>query len=99
MIQVINDKGNVFAHVHTDVVWTRQQIRRLIHQVGGKDPVGQSLFVILVKFGQTIGKEEIAQGAIRGGNGILGLNPMHGNGAAVGTQAHDLGSGAAHIET
>ena len=37
MIQCINDQCNVFAHITVDIVWSGQQFRGLVDQVGGQD--------------------------------------------------------------
>jgi len=49
MIEVVDNKGNILAHIHINIVWSLKKIRGLIHQVRGQNPVNDSLIVILVK--------------------------------------------------
>lgn len=57
MVQIIDDKGNILAHIHIDVVRTLQQIRSLVYQIGCQDPVNKSVLIIFVKFCKAIGKK------------------------------------------
>ena len=52
MVQIVDDKGNVLAHIYAGIVGLRQKLRRLVYQVGGEDPVDQAVLIILVKLGQ-----------------------------------------------
>ena len=56
MIQVVNDKGNVLAHINVNVIRSFKQVRSLVNQVGGQDPVYDTLFIVLVKLGKPAGK-------------------------------------------
>ena len=57
MVQIVDDKGNVLAHIYAGIVGLRQKLRRLVYQVGGEDPVDQAVLVVLVKFGEAVGEE------------------------------------------
>lgn len=57
MIQVVDNQGDVLAHVHVDVVRTGEKLRRLVHQVGGQDAVDQAVFIILIELIQPVRKQ------------------------------------------
>lgn len=42
VIQGVDDQGDVFAHITVDIVWSGQQFRGLVDQVGGQDAVESS---------------------------------------------------------
>ena len=48
---------------------------------------------------QRVGKKEIPQGTVEGGDGVLGLDPVHGDSGAIAAQPHDFGGGATDINT
>ena len=49
MIKVVDNEGNILAHIHINVVGSLKKIRSLIYQVCGQYPVNDSLIIILVK--------------------------------------------------
>ena len=57
MIQGVDDQGDIFAHITVDIVWSDQQFRGLVDQVGGQDAVESSFFVGFVEFGQSVGEQ------------------------------------------
>ena len=59
MIEVVDNKGNILAHIHINIVWSLKKIRGLIHQVRGQNPVNDSLIVILVKLCKSSCKQDL----------------------------------------
>ena len=43
MIKVVDNEGNIFAHIHINIVRSLKKIRSLIYQVRGQYPVNDSL--------------------------------------------------------
>ena len=50
VIQGVDDQGDIFAHITVDIVWSDQQFRGLVDQVGGQDAVEGSFFVGFIEF-------------------------------------------------
>ena len=57
MIQCIDDKSNIFAHITVDVIWFRQKLRCLVDQVCRKDTVNNTVFICFVEFLHTVCKQ------------------------------------------
>ena len=57
MVQRIDQKSDVFAHVAADVIFAGQKLRGLIYQVGSQYAIEQSFFVSLIEFFHTIGEQ------------------------------------------
>ena len=46
---------------------------------------------------EAVGKKKIPHGPVQGGDGVLGLDPVHGDGGPAGLQTHNFGGGAADV--
>lgn len=57
VIQRVDQKSDVLAQIAVDIIGALQQFRCLIYQIGGQDPVKNPLFIGLIKFIQSVGKE------------------------------------------
>ena len=57
MVQRIDQKSDVFAHVAADVIFAGQKLRGLIYQVSSQYAIEQSFFVSLIEFFHTIGEQ------------------------------------------
>ena len=57
MIDIVNQQSNILAHVHIDIIGPGQKLLCLINQIRGENAADQSIFIIVIEFFQTAGKQ------------------------------------------
>ena len=63
MIQSVDQKCDIFAHITVDIVRFRQKIRRLVDQVGCQDTVDDTILVRLIKLIHTVREQTECSGS------------------------------------
>ena len=57
MVHVIDQKRNILAHININIIRSGKELRRLVNQVCGKDPVDDPLLIIFIKLLKSAGKQ------------------------------------------
>ena len=63
VIQSVDQKCDIFAHITVDIVRFRQKIRRLVDQVGCQDTVDDTILVRLIKLVHTVREQTECSGS------------------------------------
>lgn len=72
MVQGINQKSDVFAHITADIVGALQQFGSLVYQICGQDTCNESFLISLIELLQAIG-EQAKSGEYKDTSGFAGL--------------------------
>ena len=57
MVQRVDQKSHVLAHIAVHIIGPGQKFRRLIDQVGGEDGIDDPFLIGLVELLQTVGEK------------------------------------------
>ena len=60
MVDDVHDTCKVFAHVCFDVIWSREQFRITVVQVGGDNLVNPAFLIVFIEFLETVCEQTVS---------------------------------------